>query len=636
MPKALARGLIAVVVVVSAGFIFVAQATQQTSSRSSRTAAVSGVVTDGTNGKGIRAVEVTLGGSGLPEAPSTLTDSQGRFVFQNLPGANHYTVTAARPGYAGGASLRRFPFFPRPFVLADGEWIADVRIVLWRLGGISGRVVDEKGEPVVNLPVRLLTRIPVAGTVRWAAGPAVRTDDRGMYRVGGLTRGRYVVNVPSVQSSVPVDTPASTIAGRPPGQSIAFNPPPRVVGIEAAGSLVVLDQFATPPPSSRMAYASAFYPNTSAFADATPVELGDSEEKRSIDFVLRPVPTVRVSGRVTGPADALSGMIVRLLSEDAEALGAGSEHATALVARDGAFTMPRVPAGRYVLEATTTIAEYRTGGFPLPTPPGLAGSLAFSTSLPWLPGDPLPGALWVYGPRSEGSHSARVQVIVGAGDVANVEVALEPGGRISGRVVRDDGSPAPKALSMHTESATGDPLLAATRPSVPVNGDGTFSIDGLRPGLHFLRASGQPIKSIASSGDYTTRPLEVRAGSEIRDVLVTLSTRVATLTGVVSDSKGAPLREGAVILFPTDRSQWTHFGLRPARILSVTYFGGQGYQIPRVPGGDYCVVAVDASMQDAWQDPRFLTAAAGVATRVSIDWGSTPVQNLTLQQVTVK
>ena len=162
-------------------------------------------------------------------------------------------------------------------------------------------------------------------------------------------------------------------------------------------------------------------------------------------------------------------------------------------------------------------------------------------------------------------------------------------------------------------------------------------MDGLRPGLYFLRPSGQPIKSIAAAGaDYSTRPLEVRADTEIRDVLVTISTRVATISGVVNDAKGSVVREAAVILFPVDRSQWTHFGLRPSRIQSMTYFGNQGYQLPRVLAGEYYLVAVDAVVQDAWQDPRFLAAAAGVATRVSLDWGATSVQNLTLQQVIVK
>ncbi|HVQ42817.1 MAG TPA: carboxypeptidase-like regulatory domain-containing protein, partial [Vicinamibacterales bacterium] len=408
-------------------------------------------------------------------------------------------------------------------------------------------------------------------------------------------------------------------------------------GIETAGSLVVLDHYATPPPASHTAYAIAYYPSASTLGTATTVDLADSEEKRNIDFVLRPVPTARVSGRVTGPAQSQTGLIVRLLPEGAEALGPGSEQATALVGRDGTFTMPRVPAGRYVLEATTTIAEYRTSGSALPTPPGLSGSVAFSTSLPWLPGDPLPGELRVYGPRTAGSYSARVPVIVGADDVADVEVALAPGGRISGRVVRDDGSPLPKALGIQTDSATGDPVLVASQPSVAVNADGTFSVDGLRPGLYFLRASGHPIRFLAAGGaDYSTRPIEVRADTEIRDVLVTISTRVATISGVVNDTKGSIVREGAIILFPVDRSQWTNFGLRPSRIQSMTYFGSQGFQLPRVLAGEYYLVAVDPGVQDAWQDPRFLAAAAGVATRVSIDWGATSVQNLTLQQVIVK
>ena len=623
-----------VALIAAGGAAAAQQAPSPTPARSSRTAAITGVVSDGGTGKPVGGVTVTLGSCGLPEGASTVSDSKGRFVFMNLPGSTQCSITAAKPGYAGGAALRRFPFFPRQFPVADGEWIADANVVLWRLGGISGRILDEKGEPLVDVPVRVLMQIPVAGMVRWAGGPVVRTDDRGAYRIAGLTRGTYVVNVPSVLSSVPVDTPAGVIAGRAPTQFTAFSSPPAVAGFETHGSFFVLNRYAIPPSSSRLAYAIAYYPSATTLSNATAIELGDSEEKRNVDMSLRPVPAVSLSGRVTGAAATRDALVLRLLPEDADALGSGSEQATVLVGRDGTFVMPSVPAGRYILEASPTVAGFHAQSPLLPATPGRVGQLAFSISSS-LPGDPLPVMLWTHTADS-GGFSARLPVTVGSDDINNLELVLEPGASISGRVVREDGNPLPRPVGIRLDPANGDPgLLASWRSELATGADGSFSISALREGEYFLRA-GSMVKSIVARGDYTNRPFQIGAGAEIRDVVVTLATTNSTLSGVVTDSTGALVREAAVILFPAERSLWTHFGISPPRIRSATYFGNQGYKIASIPGGDYFIIAVDPNQQDAWQDPRFLAAAAAVGTRFSLEWGATVVQNLTLRQVTVK
>jgi len=235
-----------------------------------------------------------------------------------------------------------------------------------------------------------------------------------------------------------------------------------------------------------------------------------------------------------------------------------------------------------------------------------------------------------------GGFSARLPVAVGSDDITNLELVLESGASISGRVVREDGNPLPRPVGIRLDPANGDPgLLASWRSELATGADGSFSISALREGEYFLRA-GSMVKSIVARGDYTNRPFQIGAGAEIRDVVVTLATTNGTLSGVVTDSKGALVREAAVILFPAERSLWTHFGINPPRIRSATYFGNQGYKIASIPGGDYFIIAVDLNQQDAWQDPRFLAAAAAVGTRFSLEWGATVVQNLTLRQVTVK
>lgn len=632
MPKAVVRGL-TLIVLVSTGFAFAGQAMQQAPSRSLHTAAVSGVVTDGVTGKGVAGVTVTLR-AGLPDTLGTVTDSKGRFVFQNLPADERCVLTATKSGYTDGGLLRQSPLLlGSGFALADGEWIADARIVLWRPGAISGRVIDEKGEPLVDVPVRALTRVPLAGVTHWAAGVASRTDDRGFYRIPALARGEYIVSVPSVLSSVPVDTTPNTVAGRADSQSWAFMPSPRVTGSAIDGAFLVHGPYAVAPSATGLAYPVAFYPGTASITDAAPVRLGDSEERGGIDFALRPVPAVQVSGRITGPSDVLGHVIVRLLLADGDELGAGSEQATALPAADGRFSMPRVPAGRYVLDASTTVSGI--GSTAATRTPGLVPQTA-SMFFSWPPDDPF-NTLWVHTTIANGAYAARLPVSVGSADITGLALALERGASISGRVVLDNGAPLPKTLRVSADPATGNPLLVPPeRLNETVNADGTFRIDGLRSGEYFLRASGRTIRTILAGEDHTNRPVRVSAGVDTPDVVITLDSRVAELSGSVRDAKGAIVRQAAVVLFPADGSQWSHFGLRPTLIRSVTYFGDAGYRISGLPGGEYLAIAVESAQQRAWRDSNFLSAAAPLATRVTLDWGAKAVQHLTLQQVVVK
>jgi hypothetical protein len=143
-----------------------------------------------------------------------LTDPKGRFVFLHLPRTDGCNLYVSKSGYADGGLDPRFSFGEAAMALKEGEWVPNVTLTLWRNGGISGRVVDESNEPVVGIPVRALRVILAAGMPHVAAGPIGTTDDRGIYRIASLRPGKYLVIVPSVQSSAPASTSALTLAGR--------------------------------------------------------------------------------------------------------------------------------------------------------------------------------------------------------------------------------------------------------------------------------------------------------------------------------------------------------------------------------------------------------------------------------------
>jgi len=151
------------------------------------TGAISGVVTDGTTGAPIAGALIQLvGGAGQSGArPRQMTDAKGRFIFTQLPAFRDYTLVASPVGYLDGG-YRRPPGAPALVRrgLKDGEWFTSGNISMYRPPAISGVVRDERGEPLVDIPVRVLVSTRIGGQDRWAAG---------------LLAGRYVVHALSTQ-----------------------------------------------------------------------------------------------------------------------------------------------------------------------------------------------------------------------------------------------------------------------------------------------------------------------------------------------------------------------------------------------------------------------------------------------------
>ena len=354
------------------------------------TGAISGVVLDGATGAPVAGAIVAAAATGrtLPGVQARqLTDGKGRFVFANLPGDGAYTLSASKFGYLdGGYGRDAGPFDAlRPLILRPDEWIANTKVTIWRPGTVAGVVRDEMGDPVVGVYVRALVRIRLQGRDELVAGQLTVTDDRGAYRLSGLTPGRYVIQVPSVQASVPASTSIPAARG---------SAPDGVLEADAETRLVV-GRYPLPPPrleGRSMAYPFAFHPAATTVADATVVELGFGEDRNNVDIALAPVPTARISGTVEGPPDALINLTLRLLPTGLEDLGVGSEVATALVGSDGRFTFLNVPAGSYAIDAPLKFNELSVSvpgrnfspGFP--SPPGRAGWSRMSENIELAPG----------------------------------------------------------------------------------------------------------------------------------------------------------------------------------------------------------------------------------------------------------
>jgi hypothetical protein len=619
------------------------------------TAAISGTVMDAATGRPVSGAIVSLRrvDNGAWVGARTLTDSRGRFVFLNLPPAADYYLGARRFGYEYTRYGWTEPDGPlatdliRRIGLGDGQWVDAISIPLWRFGTIAGRVLDEFDEPVVGVVVRAFSQATVVGNVQWVGGPIATTDDRGAYQLTGLAPGRYTVGVLSVQSTVLATTPEAA-QRRPVGEletgGFAASSGNAVTGptIDVDGRFrLAVTNFATPPPPSSgrsRAYAAVFHPSAGTLAEASPIEIAYGRDHQGIDFRLQPVPTVRVSGQVTGAAAPLPPLLLRLLPVGSEKLGFGSEAATTPLRPDGRFVFLNVPAGRYAVVAQSSVTDLMTGspGQWLGDAPGYpAGGIGVGSS------SGAPGLSYI---RRHGAGSnvwGRTTVVVGVDDLDSVELPLQPTGKITGRFVLEDGAvipPSQDRLSVAASPANGDPTLpeplAFTTPRDPRL---AFTIEGLLGGTYLIRGGGGALAmmSVTWQGrNVTDTGLDVSIGGDFDDVVITLTNRSADVSGVVRDRNGTAA--AAVIAFPADRDRWTNYGVRP-RLFGTTRSGPTGaYQLRSLPEGEYLLIAVDLARINAWTDPKFLAAAVPSATRLSVRWGEKKTQDLAVANVVVK
>jgi hypothetical protein len=622
------------------------------------TGAISGVVTDATTGRPIEgaivSLGVTTGGPVILTLPRVVTDPKGRFLFRDLAPSTKYYIRAAHVGYAPARFGSSGPSVPSSrlsdleirttddivtIAVAADQWVGELQIPLWRLGSITGRVLDERGEPVVGVAVRGFCTAWVAGHTQVVGTDVVTTDDRGEYRLANLRPDKYAVSVLSVQSTVLDSTPEAEqrrAVGELSRVSGGSNPGLPAVDVDGTHRLAI-SNFATPPPPSSTApraYAAQFYPGTSAMSNAQLVEIPYGGSRRGVDFHLQPVPAVKVSGRLEGAGDA-SSMLLRLIPAGSERLGFGSEAATTVVERDGSFTFLNVPSGEYTLLAQAVFGELTSGNgeVSLPDAPGFpagVGQAGMGSSLPGLSYSSHTGKAKMWG---------RASVAVGASNVSDLVVALHPAITVRGRVVISGGSGLRVSASISAQPANGDPSLGGISAYVPVNGETPFSLEGLGGGTYLIGlpsffAQYASVASVTSAGrEIRDTGLDTSAGRDIDDVVITLTENVTSIQGTVHGDAAAG---AAVIVFPVDRARWVDYGFDPLLIKSKAADNDGVFLIKGLPEGEYFAVAVDRSQHDRWTNPTFLEAASAVATRISLEWGDKKAIDLQVSKVVVK
>lgn len=489
-------------------------------------------------------VRITV--TGIPlGAPVVLTDADGRFSVPALVG--RFTIVASKSTYA------RSEITP-----TTGDAI---EMRLQRGTAISGRVVDDFGEPVIG--ARMTAEARSGSPSKLTTIVTTETDDRGEYRLATLPSGSFVVAVTTVTTAwIREETGNRQIAVRPNFQK-------------------------------------TYYPGVSQ-AEARDLALQHGEDRTGIDFVVpsslsgnqplnafvalpvssQPRPpdpatpaTGRIRGRVVGSdGRALPYAQVVLTSQRLEAFAGRADSA-------GMFEFLEVAAG-----------TYRLGG-------SKAG----------------------YFPVSGREPTAPTVDLAEDEKRDDIEITLTRWGTVAGRILDEYGDPM-QGVSLqllHVRYEAGRRRLVSAGETTTAWGGarvtddvGAYRLFGVVSGQYIVSATIGDVSSTDVPGyarSYfpgTPTPAEAQFVSvgPAQDVagidLTLIRTRTARIAGQMLNTAGEPTG-GTLLLMPSQRSASVTSVPVGARILTDGRF-----EFPNVAPGQY-VIQMYRGRPNSWTEGEF-------------------------------
>lgn len=282
---------------------------------------VSGTVVKLAGGEPLRKAKVQLQSTDdRTHSVSVVTDAGGRFALKGIePG--RYNMFVSRAGFVSQEYGQRKPEDPGAILsLRAGQEMNDLVFRLIPSAVISGRILDEDGEPLASVAVNALREVYADGKRTFATLNQVSTNDLGEYRLFGLPPGRYFLSAVYPQW------------GRFGG-----------TGGESDG----VD-------SEEHGYAKMYYPGTPDRSKAMPIAIKSGEEVSSMEIFMHQVLVYHVRGHVLNLVTHKPGTEanVFLMPKRTGREWEFSNNQALVQKKDGSFDIAEVLPGSYVLTAT--------------------------------------------------------------------------------------------------------------------------------------------------------------------------------------------------------------------------------------------------------------------------------------------
>ncbi len=154
---------------------------------------IAGVVVSSTGGNPLAHARVTIINDKNPERrQSMVTGEDGRFEFK--VGAGKYALQGNKRGYIA-AAYEQHEQFSTAIVTGAGLDTENLALRLAPAAVLSGKILDESGDPVRHAMVSLYREDRRVGIGRILKTSADSTDDQGAYEFSSLDAGTYFISV---------------------------------------------------------------------------------------------------------------------------------------------------------------------------------------------------------------------------------------------------------------------------------------------------------------------------------------------------------------------------------------------------------------------------------------------------------
>jgi Carboxypeptidase regulatory-like domain len=273
----------------------------------------------------------SLTGTPLSQARVTLTDTadrrnsafiitadNGRFTFAPL-GRGKYALEGAWRGFIA-AAYEQHEQFSTAIVTGTDFNTENLVLRLTPLAQLSGKVIDETGDPVRQARVTLYMENHQAGMKRTIPVGRDSTDDEGYYQFAALAPGNYFVSVSA--------KPWYAIHASP-SQPRANNLPPAI------------------SPSLEVAYPTTFNNGATDSQAATPITIHGGDHLLA-DVHVSPVPVLHLIFRVTEDEQPGQGIPMPIFQKrvfDAVEFVGFAEGMRSI--SPGVYEVTGIPAGKY-------------------------------------------------------------------------------------------------------------------------------------------------------------------------------------------------------------------------------------------------------------------------------------------------
>ena len=216
-------------------------------------------------GAQIELFQFSIGSKPSFPAPHTVSSQpDGSFVLDGLP-PGMYSLMASAPNFAtarykaaGSSALMDI------FNLQPGSQMAGVVLSLQPYANLSGRVIDDTGQPVSRAEVRAFGSVLMRGKTQLQPGKEATSDDAGKFELKGVPNGKVYISA-SPAPAAESDTPPSSAATAP---------------------------------EQKLDLVTTFYPDSLTVVGAAPLDVASGQDQGGIEIHMKRAATFHIRGKV--------------------------------------------------------------------------------------------------------------------------------------------------------------------------------------------------------------------------------------------------------------------------------------------------------------------------------------------------